>query len=261
MIDALNVYFNRSSISIGITKDPAAMATSGTLGWPEYILAHYPHPNYVNNSQAEDAVQLYRRLLAQADEQSITILSIGYLNNLAGLLGTGPDSYSTASGIELVRSKVKQMFVMAGTYPNGTELNIQDQPAAAIAALPNWPTPATFIGFEAGDHIACGGNLLNFTTNSSILTHSPISKAFELAYKVFHHIDGCYDETGTLVALETVLGNGSKYFDNVPGMISIFPNGTNVWHNANNSKQVYVKQKASVTYDNVVNAINPLLVR
>ena len=268
----MNRYFNRSSIPIGITKDPAASATTGTLGWPEYVLAHFPHPRFGNNSEAEDAVRLYRRLLATAAaDQSITLLSIGYLTNLANLLATTADSYSTATGAELVRQKVAHLYIMAGAFPSGEELNIKDQPAAAAAALPAWPTPATFIGFEAGDHIACGGNLLNPTTNGSILAGSPVSKAFEFAYKAFGKIDGCYDETATLVAIRrAVTGHAEAqklFFDTVPGRIVVYGNGTNGWlksrsaGNHGGSQQAYVRQKASVTFETIVGEINPLLVR
>ena len=52
-----------------------------------------------------DAVEVYRKILAEADDKSIVISSIGFINNLANLLQSGPDQYSQLTGVELVDAK------------------------------------------------------------------------------------------------------------------------------------------------------------
>ena len=56
--------------------------------------------------QVEDAVTVLRQSLAEAEDGSLVIASIGFLHNLLSLLQSPGDSISPASGYELVRDKV-----------------------------------------------------------------------------------------------------------------------------------------------------------
>ena len=59
-----------------------------------------------DSSQAEDAVRLYRRVLAAQPDRSVAISSVGLLTNLAALLRSGPDDNSPLDGRALVAQKV-----------------------------------------------------------------------------------------------------------------------------------------------------------
>src|SRR5690606_30024778 len=136
----------------------------------EYVVKHYPHPMYRKNAEAEDAVTLYRRILATSDDRSVTVLSIGNFINLANLLKSKPDQYSPLSGQKLVKRKVDRMVAMAGKFPRGRETNIINDVNSSLSVIPHWPTPILFVGFEVGEKIRCGGNLLN----NSRLENSPV---------------------------------------------------------------------------------------
>ena len=62
-------------------------------------------------------VDLYRQILDGAQGVSITIVSIGFFDNLAGLLDSKPDAYSNLTGKELIATKVKDLVIMGGDYP------------------------------------------------------------------------------------------------------------------------------------------------
>ncbi len=66
-----------------------------------------------SNADAEDAVRLYRRLLAERAEK-VEIVEIGYLQAIAAVLASGADDRSPLSGVELFRQKVSKVWVMAG---------------------------------------------------------------------------------------------------------------------------------------------------
>lgn len=252
VIEAMNRYFNRTSIQIGVTKDPNAYCNSGNYSWPEYVVKHYPHPMYRQNADAEDAVTLYRRILATSDDRSVTILSIGHFINLANLLKSKPDQYSPLSGQMLVKRKVDRMVAMAGQFPRGDEWNIVNDINSSRSVVAHWPTPVLYVGFEVGEKIHCGQNLLN----NSRLENSPVRKAFEFAYKKDGFLDGCFDEIGALV---TVRGLAPLY-GLVYGDIEIMPNGTDVWHaQASKTPNAHIKQVA--TDQAVLDTINPLLAR
>ncbi|KAF2001463.1 nucleoside hydrolase [Amniculicola lignicola CBS 123094] len=70
-----------------------------------------------------DPITLYRKSLAEADDHSVSIASIGFFENLSGLLNSTSDKYSHLDGYGLVERKVKELVVMGGQYPAGHEFN------------------------------------------------------------------------------------------------------------------------------------------
>ena len=70
---------------------------------------------YKSNADAEDAVRMYRRLLAESEEP-IEIIEIGYPQVLAAVIESGGDDISPESGIDLIKEKVSRFWVMAGKW-------------------------------------------------------------------------------------------------------------------------------------------------
>ncbi|MBQ2967269.1 MAG: nucleoside hydrolase [Clostridia bacterium] len=58
------------------------------------------------------AVSVYRKLLAQAEDESVTMLCVGMLTAIAETLKTKADDISPLSGVELFRKKVKKVITM-----------------------------------------------------------------------------------------------------------------------------------------------------
>lgn len=111
----------------------------------------------------EDCVPFYRHLLASvSDRKPIEIICVGYTNALSRLLDSPADSISPLSGVELVQKKVRQIWMMAGTYPSGTENNFtrtaRSRKAGANVCL-KCPVPICFHGFEVGESVHAGGHL------------------------------------------------------------------------------------------------------
>lgn len=119
-VSAINTYYNHTHIPIGALK-PVDNATAA----PDYArLLATAFPGYVKDgADAHDAVPLYRELLAGQEDEAVTVVSIGYFENLAGLLNSTGDEFSHLGGYELVEKKVKEMVVMGGQYPSGREYN------------------------------------------------------------------------------------------------------------------------------------------
>lgn len=121
---------------------------------------YFPH---VRNTDAEDAVRLYRKILASAEEK-VEIIEIGFLQAVAGLLKSGADDISEKSGLELVSEKVSKFWVMAGKWSvdGGRENNFCRNPrsrAGGRAFCELCPVPVTFLGFEIGLDVISGGFL------------------------------------------------------------------------------------------------------
>lgn len=147
-----------TGLPIGL--DAEATDFGGRLTYQKRLAA-YPHSR--TNADAEDAVQMYRRLLEQADEK-VEIIEIGFPQVLAGVLKSGADEISAQTGLSLFREKVKKVWVMAGKWDEegGREHNFCHKPRASVAAeafCRLCPVPVTFLGWEIGADVITGSLL------------------------------------------------------------------------------------------------------
>lgn len=118
---------------------------------------------YKCNEDAENAVRLYRRLLAES-KGSVEIVEVGFLQVFSALLMSEPDEISDKSGIELVSEKVKKVYAMAGKWDEqgGKEHNFCNNLRSRNAGAyfcEMCPVPVTFLGFEAGIDVISGDKL------------------------------------------------------------------------------------------------------
>lgn len=109
----------------------------------------------------ETPLEMYTRLLESTPEpNSITIISLGFLTNLATLLTSNTSSGS--SGYDLISQKVHEIIIMGGTYPGpGWEFNFGEFPLETKTVLENFPSnvQVTFSGFELGGVVFSGKGL------------------------------------------------------------------------------------------------------
>jgi pyrimidine-specific ribonucleoside hydrolase len=198
VLNLFNTYFRRPGIPIGVPKGNAVSQRDGQH-WTDSILARYPHA-VVRNDQAEDAVTLYRKILAQQPDHSVVIITVGFLTNLSGLLQSGPDPYSALSGVELVRRKVRQLVSMAGKFPEGWEFNVMKDAMASQAVFGSWPTAVLLSGFEIGVRIKCG---LPLVADRGI-QHDPVKDVFRISIPLAAEDSAgrsSWDETAVLVGV------------------------------------------------------------
>src|SRR5882757_285522 len=159
-IDILNIYFGRPDLPIGAPKGADAPDRGAIQKWPEMLVKKYPH--HVNaTSEVPDAIELYRKILSAELDHSVTIVTVGFLTNLANLLDSKADKYSRLSGRELIRKKVKHLVSMAGRFPEGREYNVFIDSLASARVFLHWPTPVIYSGFEIGRQIVTGRQLVS----------------------------------------------------------------------------------------------------
>ncbi len=199
-ISVLNTYFGRPELPVGAPKSTDACNYKAVQEWPELLVKKYPH-RIRSTSEAPDAVTLYRKILAQQPDKSVTIVSIGFLTNLAGLLQSHPDQYSRLEGRDLVTKKVKQLVSMAGKFPEGREYNLFIDSVASRDVFLHWPTPVIYSGFEIGLKIITGKQL----SENEAIKNSPVKDAYVKAMpyrKGDHNGRHSWDQTAVLVAIK-----------------------------------------------------------
>ncbi len=178
-ISVLNTYFNRQDIAVGVVKGNFPNKDCQQL-WAQAIIAKYPH-SLKSNEEAEDAIELYRKILSAQPDNSVTIVSVGFFTNLAGLLSSVADEYSTLDGKELIKKKVHQLVSMAARIDedgkSGYEFNVKVDAAASEKVFTEWPTPIILSGFEIGEKILTGIPLIH----DAAIQNSPVKDAFTIA--------------------------------------------------------------------------------
>lgn len=188
-VRAINRFYGRPDIPVGLLmgerldESPrfevyrAELAKENTEQWSRYngaIAQECRHPEDRTWSPG-DAVELYRTLLANRTDRSVTIVAIGLLTALQKLLHSGPDEASPLTGTELVRAKVRELVTMGlGTFPEGHDAyNWGMDREAAADVLGSWPT--RLVVNELGETILTGSGLAR-----SHPEHSPVRRAYEI---------------------------------------------------------------------------------
>jgi inosine-uridine nucleoside N-ribohydrolase len=220
-IEVINNYFGRSDIPIGAPKSDGVSMTA-SQHWPDSLIAKYPH-KIKSTNDVQDAVTLYRKILSSQPDSSVTIITVGFLTNMAGLLKSQSDLISPLTGRELISRKVKSFVSMAGAFPAGREFNVFKDSVSSEYVFNSWPGKITFTGFEIGSKIFTGLRLIK-----SDISNSPVKDVFRIAM-TFSNEDTkgrmSWDETAVLIG---VYGT-EKFFDTKRGSIIINRNGSNKW--------------------------------
>lgn len=105
------------------------------------------------SGRVEDAVRLYRRILAASDDRSVDICAIGFFVNLMGLLDSPADDLSPLGGAALVAQKVRKLRIMAGSFDSSLdhpEYNVWGDVKSARRIFSDWPTPIVATPYETG---------------------------------------------------------------------------------------------------------------
>jgi inosine-uridine nucleoside N-ribohydrolase len=248
VLNVLNTYFKRPDIPIGVPKGDA-LELRDFQHWTDTLIAKYPH-KINSNDEVPDAVAVYRKILAEQPDSSVTIITVGFLTNIADLLQSAADDYSDLGGKELVHRKVKQLVSMAGKFPSGGEFNIEEDAAAAKYVFENFKNPILFSGFEIGQKIKTGLPLIN---NPNIV-NSPVKDVFRISIPMAKEDSAgrmSWDQTAVLAGIR-----GSRAFWSLnPGTIEVAHDGSNTWRNEGKRQAHLVEDQPPSAVAAVINEL------
>ena len=249
VLSVFNTYFKRPNIPIGIVKGNG-VNLSDEQHWSDTLVAKYPH-KIKSNDEAEDAVTVYRKILSQQPDNSVTIVTVGFLTNLANLMNSKPDKYSPLDGTTLIHKKVKRLVSMAGRFPEGKEFNVFMDSTSSQIVFSKWPTEVIFSGFEIGEKIKTG---LPLVQNNAI-QNSPVKDVFRICLPMAEEDRNgrsSWDETAVLVAVKEF----EPYYSVESGSIIVNDDGSNSWDKDGNN-QFYLVEK--LPHEQVQQLINNLM--
>ncbi|WP_330941602.1 nucleoside hydrolase [Bacteroides sp. MSB163] len=225
--DIMNTWYGYPQIPIGILHNGADCENDATnyakavcLIQDENSKPAFKRSLKGGYDQLPEAPALYRKLLAQQPDSSVTIISVGFSTNLARLLDTPADEYSSLTGKELVAKKVKLLCTMAGCFNNPElyEYNVVKDIPAAKKVFTEWPTTLVTSPFEVG--IAINYPATSIENDFQWAPIHPMVEAYK-SYQKMPYDRPTWDLTSVLYSVE-----GPSYFTVSPaGKINVTDKG------------------------------------
>ncbi len=227
-IQEINEWYHRAEIPVGrydrkpFWEGDRFRRYSGVI-MKEYLKQH-EMPVF------ENAVRLMRRILAE--HEGVTLITIGHFNNLAELLQSEPDDISSLTGKELFQKSVKEMYAMAGNFADFTdaEYNVKLDCESAQYVTENIPCPIAYCGFELGEHIKTGENLMRQSEEN------PVKKSY-----MTHRRKGIRESWDPITVYCAIEKNSDFFEKSTPKSIAFRPDGT--LHCEDGGKDCYLIKK------------------
>lgn len=240
-IDVMNTWYGYTGIPVGIVRQGADCETDAINYAQKVCLMNKENgePLFTrslkNYDQLPDAHVLYRKILAQQPDHSVTIVSVGFSTNLGRLLETPADEFSPLTGKELVAQKVKLLCTMAGCFNNDKlfEYNIVKDIPAARKVFDEWPTLLVTSPFEVG--IAINYPATSILNDFTWAPAHPVVEAYK-SYQPMPYDRPTWDLTSVLYAVE-----GASWFNVSPaGKIGITDVGGTTFVPDSTANQYYL---------------------
>ena len=147
------------------------------ISYNENIIRGTPFENKMA-ADYPDAVEVYRKVLSQQPDNSVTICVVGFLTAVEQLLKSGPDVYSDLDGPALLRQKAQVLVCMSIVSPyTGT-------PAGGF----NWEgdlTAARYVVAHSPVNIAISSYGEDITTGELLRYKLPEDHPVRRAYEVY----------------------------------------------------------------------------
>lgn len=239
-IDVINTHYGRPDLPIGTVKGNGVLRQSR---YTEGLARRFPH-DLKSTEAAPDALQVYRDTLAAQPDQSVVLVTVGYLTNISNLLKL-PAQGSHPSGMDLVKRKVRTWVCMGGNFigtPAQDDLKLgnvnftYDAPAT-LHAIQHWPGDLVFAGREVcsvPSGVAVGECL------RAVPADHPVRVAYELYFggklKNRHVAD-------LATVLYAVRGAGDFWALQDRGHMNLRPDMTFTWDAQPDLRQAYLLKR------------------
>ena len=211
--DAVCTYYGHPGIPVAMSLTPVKESSS----YVDYTqvekdfeksLTEYPEP-----------VALYRKILSEQPDNSVTFVSLGFGTTVAQLLESGPDDISPLTGVELVAKKTKGLSVMCGSYgaQKISEYNVRNDIPAMKTVFEKWPTIIWQNPGEIGDVVHYPADFIE--QNLGYEKPNPVAEGYK-AYLPMPYNRQCWDLLSVLYPLRPEL-----FTESVPGTVTVDEKG------------------------------------
>ena len=199
-ICAINTWYNRGDIPIGIYK--GNLADPDESSYLDGIAANFPHD--LPTTPTPSSLELYRQVLSEQPDNSVTIISVGFLNNLYDLLTAEPD---------LVAQKVTKLVVMALLIDDPYNTVRHDLIDKSEYVIHNWPT--LLVISQHGESVHTGARLAETSAEN------PIREAYYRRFNGQYKDRSSWDQIAVLYGVRGL----SDYFTEITDGTGRLSNG------------------------------------
>ncbi|KAK0461789.1 uncharacterized protein EV420DRAFT_1266488, partial [Desarmillaria tabescens] len=239
-------YYSHADVPIGAIRpfNDSIFTDTHYYQYGDYAskVQHHWNASLTDADDAWDPVDLYRKVLSEQDDRSVIIASIGFFDNLSGLLNSTADRYPRLDGPELVASKVNELVIMGGAYPSGWEYNFGGgSPALTAHVISTWPGKMTFSGSYLGG---------NITSAAPLSVQAPSTDPVAAAYKWYIGYNIPFYSWDPITLLYAIQGLDNFFeYGNSYGYNSVnASDGSNAWVNDTSvTNQHWIVLKDGVT--------------
>lgn len=227
VVSAVNTFYGRADLPVGAPKNGRGAFRPDSCFLPA-IAREFPHP-VADNDSAPDAVEVMRAALENEPDQSVTLVTIGYMTNVADLLDRHPD---------LVRRKVREWVCMAGNFPvddASDNVNFTRDTASAVYAVRAFPNRITFVGREIGHNIFVGDSF------HTLPSPHPLRRAYEL-HRGRYGTNWNHHTADPTTILYAVFG-AADFYSFQEGTMRLSDDASFAWENEPPSNKRHVVQK------------------
>jgi inosine-uridine nucleoside N-ribohydrolase len=242
-IDAINRYYGHPGIPIGHRREGSHRAE---WNYTKPLADKFTHA--LDQEQARDATGLYREILARSEDTSIVLVTVGPLKNLENLLRSEPDQFAALPGKILLEKKVKEVVIMGGKFPEGTdEWNFNgNMPGVTSYVLSHLQVPVVFSGFEVGAAIKTGKVFNQLDANHPLYVgfkHFSANAPWMNSHYQGEILDNSsFDQTAVLYAVRKGVGTWWELSES--GFCIADDHGGNRWESTPEGYHNYLKLKA-----------------
>lgn len=201
-IDIMNTWYGHPDIPVGKVVN-GANSENDAINYTQVVRDYKPpfKKTHADSTGYTNAVLLYRKLLSEAKDHSVVIISVGFSTNLARLLDTKGDHHSALGGAELVKQKVKLLSVMAGNFEGKKmkEYNVVKDVPSARKLFREWPGQIVVSPFEVGEQVKYPASSIEH--DFAWAPHHPVVIAYR-SYAKMPYDRQTWDLTSVLYAIE-----------------------------------------------------------
>ena len=262
--DAINKFYGRE-VPIGINYDVQTLGRGVYAGAIcDVYPSNYPAEKFGDPDFADDTLTVLRKVLTEAEDNSITLVVTGTLCSMAKLALSQGDDISPLSGKELIAKKLCRTVVMGGRFfeswpmaifPDGQasgtpvtkEWNVKGSGlVSAQAACDEWTGELVFASYELGSYIK---TMVGYPERAR--KGDPVS----LAYEIHNRGKGrcSWDQTAMLEAIRP-----GKYWNyHAFGRITVDDEFVTHWSADSTRRHTYLLPK--VDYEDIRKTIDDII--
>lgn len=228
-VDVVTTWYGHPEVEVAMSRTPVKESSS----YADYTIAPCSMGfEESRGGQFEDPVKLYRRILAEAGDASITFVSLGFGTTLAQLLDSPADEISPLSGRELVAKKARMLSVMAGSYGEKmrAEYNVTNDIPAMQKVFAEWPGLIVQNPFEIGKQVVFPASEIEANLGWDRL--NPVVEGYKNYYEM------PYNRPSWDILSVMYLLNPELFTESVPGRVTVDDRGYTWFEPVENGRHI-----------------------